>query len=370
MNNRERVKAIMNYEKYDRMPIACFSYWKETLEKWVREGHLSESEIQGIKHGNEKDINIFKKLGFDLNWGATYGLNAGLFPLFEYKLIEELPDGLIKSLNTDGVVVLERKNNVSIPQEVEHLLKDRESWEELYLPKLQYSDERIDMTALKALQDDSKRDNPLGLYVGSLFGQIRNWLGIVGVSYLYADDEELYDEIINTVGDLTYKVTEKALKSGAKFDFIHYWEDICFKNGPLVIPSVFEDKVGPHYRKINDMVNSYGISIISLDCDGLIDSLLPTWLNNGVNTMFPIEVGTWNANIIPWREKYGRKLKGVGGMNKNIFALDYSAIDKEIERLKPQIELGGFIPCPDHLIPPDAIWENIQYYCDKMKKLF
>jgi hypothetical protein len=32
--------------------------------------------------------------------------------------------------------------------------------------------------------------------------------------------------------------------------------------------------------------------------------------------------------------------------------LDYAAIDKEIERLKPLVDLGGYIPCPDHRIPP------------------
>lgn len=115
-------------------------------------------------------------------------------------------------------------------------------------------------------------------------------------------------------------------------------------------------------------MNSYGIDIISLDCDGLIDSLIPTWFENGVNTMFPIEVGTWGASISPWREKYGKELKGVGGMNKTVFAQDRKAIDLEIERLKPLVELGGYIPCPDHRIAPDAIWEHVQYYCYKMMK--
>jgi len=102
----------------------------------------------------------------------------------------------------------------------------------------------------------------------------------------------------------------------------------------------------------------------------VIDLRIPTWVENGVNTMFPIEVGTWDAEITPWRQKYGKQLRGVGGMNKNVFAKDYAAIDAEIERLKPMIELGGYIPCPDHRIPPGAIWENVQYYCDKMKETF
>ena len=133
---------------------------------------------------------------------------------------------------------------------------------------------------------------------------------------------------------------------------------------------VFKEKVGPRYKRITDLLKRYGVDIVSLDCDGKLDQLVPIWLENGVNTMFPIEVGTWNASIKPWREEYGRELRGVGGMDKRVLAYDYAAIDAEIERLKSLVELGGYIPCPDHRIPPDARWENVQYYCDAMRKVF
>ena len=59
----------------------------------------------------------------------------------------------------------------------------------------------------------------------------------------------------------------------------------------------------------------------------------------------------------------------VGGMNKSVFARDYAAIDREIERLRPLIALGGYIPCPDHRIAPDAKFENVQYYCERLASL-
>jgi len=39
-------------------------------------------------------------------------------------------------------------------------------------------------------------------------------------------------------------------------------------------------------------------------------------------------------------------------------------------RLKPLVALGGYIPCPDHRIAPDAKFENVRYYCDRMRKVF
>ncbi|HHV98453.1 MAG TPA: hypothetical protein GXX36_02570 [Clostridiaceae bacterium] len=374
MNNRERLKAVLNYENYDRMPVVHFGFWEETLQKWCNEGHLKPEEITDVYDGSPNEGLLSQKLGFDFNYYTTFQDNSGfssLFPAFEPVVLEEYPDGSYKTLNEDGVIVIMKKGVVSIPSEVGHLLVDRKSWEEHYLPRLQYTEDRFNEEEIRQVVENSKtREEPLGLYCKSLFGQIRNWMGIEGISYLYADDEDLYDEIISTVGELCYKVTERVLSSGAVFDFGHFWEDICFKNGPLVSPVVFEEKVGPYYKKITELLNKYGINIVSVDCDGYIDALIPVWLNNGVNTMFPIEVGTWNASIKPWREKYGRKIRGVGGMNKEVFAEDYSAVDKEIERLKPLVELGGFIPCPDHRIPPTAKWENVQYYCDRMRSVF
>ena len=174
----------------------------------------------------------------------------------------------------------------------------------------------------------------------------------------------------NTVGQLCFDVVRAMLAVYDDFDFAHFWEDICFKNGPLVIPSVFRDTVGPHYRRITELTRRHGIGICSLDCDGQIDALIPTWFENGVNTMFPIEVGTWGANIGPWRARYGRELRGVGGTNKTVFARDRAAVDAEIERLRPLVDLGGYLPCPDHRIAPDARWDNVRCYCDRMRAMF
>ena len=63
-------------------------------------------------------------------------------------------------------------------------------------------------------------------------------------------------------------------------------------------------------------------------------------------------------------------IRGVGGMNKVIFAHDRAAIDAEVDRLKALVELGGFIPCPDHRIAPDAEWDNVRYYCERMRETF
>ncbi len=307
------------------------------------------------------------KMGFDLEWDPNCFPRNGLMPGFDYAVLETLPDGSMKVRNGDGVVVLQREGAVSIQAEIDHLLVDRASWEAHYLPRLQFSEERIpDLTPFMSEEHDELR----GLHCGSLLGTIRNWIGVTGVAYIHADDEDLFREIIDTYADLQYRCTETILLSGARFDYGHFWEDICFKNGPLINPGVFEELVGPHYRRVTELLKQYGITIVSLDCDGKIDALIPTWLHNGVNTMFPIEVGTWEASMLPWREQYGKALRGVGGMNKNVLSEDRAAVDAEIERLRPLVDLGGYIPCPDHRLPPGAEWDNVLYYAERMREVF
>ncbi len=370
MGLREDTLAILHYENYKRMPVVHFGYWTETIEKWHLEGHIKDSEAIDVYDNSPNEEIISERLGFDFNWNTLFAGNYGLMPQFEKKLLEKLPNGQEKWVDENGAVILIKPGVVSIPSEVGHLLEDRESWETHYKHRLMMDSSRFDIAYLEQFKTTEGRSKPTGIHCGSLYGNIRNYLGIEGACYLQADDEDLFDEIINTNAQMQYDLVEAILKTGAKPDYAHFWEDICFKNGPLISPSVFAKKVGPWYRKFSNLLNSYGIDIISLDCDGCIDSLVPIWLENGVNTMFPIEVGTWNASIEPWRKQYGKDLLGVGGMNKTVFARDYKAIDDEVERLKRLVELGGYIPCPDHRIAPDAIWENVQYYCEIMRKTF
>jgi uroporphyrinogen decarboxylase len=375
--------AVLHYRDYDRLPVVHFGFWKDTLVKWASKGHITEQEAALWGDNNPTDASISAKLGFDFNWSNTFAPQMRLDPPIESRVLEVLPDGTRKVLDGNGVIILEKDDATGIPTEIDHMFKGRKQWEEIYKPRLQYTDDRVTRarvntgTELLPYLDGgfeylrrSEWETPYGLSCGSLYGVIRNWLGMIGSVYLLADDEPLMDEIIDTVGELCFLCVEKALESGARFDFGHFWEDICFKSGPLINPGVFRAKVGPHYKRITDLLLEHGIDVVSLDCDGKIDALVPIWLENGVNTMFPIEVGTWRASIQPWREQYGRQVLGVGGVDKKVFARDYAAIDAEVERLKPLVALGGYIPCIDHRLPPDADWANVQYYCERMREAF
>jgi uroporphyrinogen decarboxylase len=367
---RESALAALDYGGWDRLPLAHFGFWRETLDKWVAEGRLRPEEIEGIGDGSPRSTIIGKKLGFDFNWGDCYPLASGLFPPFSEQILRVREDGMEEVRNADGAIVLRRPGAVSIPAEIGHTLMDRASWEAEFLPRLAFDESRIDAALLASMPLPAERSGPLGLYCGSLYGIIRNWLGVEGLSYLTVDDPGLHREIVDTVGGLVLSCVRALLARRSDFDCMSFWEDICFKNGPLVVPSQFRELVGPWYRKICAEAEAAGIRFRYVDCDGFIEDLVPTWIDDGVNLMFPIEYGTWKGSIASLREKFGPALRGVGGMDKSVFGRDRDAVDAEIGRLRPLVDLGGYLPCPDHQIPPDAEWDLVRYYCDRFREAF
>ena len=370
MTNRERAMNILHYRPADRMPAVHFGYWPELLLEWAEQGKISFELARAWADGNAADSELDKILGWDFNWYRTVGAYNGLLPGFERKVLEVLPDGTQRVQNHDGLIERVRPGVTSIPSEDDYLLKDREAFETLYRPRMQFCPERVNYEYFKHFNDTRDPDVPIGLHLGSVLGNIRSMVSVVGMSYLlYDEDEELFADLVDAYADMQYKCAEEILKTGAKFDFAHYWEDICFNSGPLLSPAVFDELCAKHYKKRNDLCHDFGIDIISLDCDGVTDKLLPTWFENSVNVMFPIEIGTWGDQFEAARQKYGKGMLGVGGMDKTVLRLDKAAVDKELARLMRLSSLGGFIPCPDHRLMPGTKFELVQYYAEKIKEI-
>lgn len=370
MTNRERAMNILHHQPVDRFPAVHFGYWEELLAEWAEQGKIPKELAVGNYDGSEKDRELDRLIGWDFNWAQVAGCQSGLFPPFEYKELEVLSDGTKRVQNSVGLIERIKPGIASIPSEDDYILKDREAFETLYKPKMLYAPERIDFAYYKHFNETRPLDIPVGLQIGSVLGDIRNMVSVVGMSYLiYDEDEELFADIVDTYAEMQYECVKAVLETGAKFDFAHYWEDICFKNGPLISPDLFDELCAKHYKKRNDLCHQYGIDIISLDCDGVTEKLLPIWFENGVNTMFPIEVGVWGDQFEAARNKFGRGMLGVGGMDKTAFRKDREAVDMEIQRMQRLAGLGGFIPCPDHRLMPGSKFELVQYYAEEIKKI-
>lgn len=362
MTERERFLNTMNYKPVDRCPIWDFGFWEETLPAW-RE--------QGMPEGVSSD-DFF---GMDTQWKGLGG-KLDLLPAFEWKVLEDRGDTEVVQ-QRDGVIALQKKRMKTIPHFIDWTLKDRKSWQEQFKPRLDpNTPDRIpaDFADKCKANADSVRTWPLSIGAGSLFGKLRDWMGFENIALLVYDDPDLLEEMIRTMGELSVTVLSKVLKiakdNGVTFDYASMWEDMCFNQGPIMGPKYVEKWMKPYYTKISQLLRSYGCNFIVLDCDGKIDELIPIWLESGVNVMFPLEIGNWDSDPVAYRKRFGKEMRIMGGFDKHILAKSKDAITKEVYRLAPLVEEGGFIPFCDHRVPVDVSLENYLHYIELAKKVF
>ena len=364
MNDRERYLTTMRYQPRDRCPIWDFGFWVETLRLWHADGLPDDIDT------NAKAARFFGMDAFDTDCSPL----VGLVPEFTPEIVRE--DATYRwQRRTDGVVEKWHKHSTTIPEPTEFVLTGREGWEE-YKKRLDpAAAARVppDYAARLAAHRDATRTWPLEIWAGSLYGIVRNWVGMESLSLMLYDDRALVEEIVERVGQCIFAALGKALaiarEQGVTFDYAGMWEDICFKRGPLISPKMFREMCGPWYRRITDLLARYGCNIVQLDCDGRIDDLLPIWIESGVNCAFPIEVGDW-ADPVAMRRRYGRGLLLRGGFDKHILARGPEAIRAEVQRLAPLVEEGGFIPHCDHRVPADVTMANYIFYVEEAKRVW
>ena len=53
-----------------------------------------------------------------------------------------------------------------------------------------------------------------------------------------------------------------------------------------------------------------------------------------------------------------------------ILLKDKAAVDRELERLRPVVEEGGFIPHIDHLVQANASLDLYKHYLDRKREWF
>ena len=74
-------------------------------------------------------------------------------------------------------------------------------------------------------------------------------------------------------------------------------------------------------------------------------------------------------NYLGWCNEFGIELSFRGGIAKKALVEGGKAIDRELERIQPLLEQGGYIPHLDHLVPPDTPYSHYCEYLEKKRKL-
>ena len=159
----------------------------------------------------------------------------------------------------------------------------------------------------------------------------------------------------------------EAVAREVQVDVVHLWEDMCGRQGPLISPAQWSEFMGPNYRRIKAFADRHNIPVFSVDTDGDPDLITPPMMDSGVNYLWPMEVAA-GCDVNEWRSKCPT-LAMMGGIDKRQLALGPKAIDAELERVRPAMEKGRYIPDLDHGVPDDVSWPNFCYFADRLRDL-
>jgi hypothetical protein len=354
MNDLERYHACMNYKSVDRVPTWFWGPWPETVERWKNEGY--------------DPVKFDLKMGLD-TWQVPYDW---FFPIppFSKEIVEE-NEHWILYVNHEGILLREQKVNPasSMPQFVKFPVENRKEfrkfWNERMRPDLS---QRLGPDWKSRLKTMRTQPHPFILngdrWTG-FFGPLRNLVGVERLCELFYDDPAFVEEMMDAEVEYIIGITGQILDV-ISIDAFVMWEDMAYNHGPLISPHLVRTYMLPRYKKVTEFLRKRGVEFIGLDCDGQMDSLIPVWLEAGLNFLYPFEVQA-GMDVLAVRKKYGRILRIWGGIDKRALANGPEAIQKELNRIRPLIEEGGYVPHTDHSIPPDVSFKDFLYYREKLK---
>ena len=180
----------------------------------------------------------------------------------------------------------------------------------------------------------------------------------------FYDEPDLVRDIVGHMTMLWTSLFDQVLNQ-TDVDMAYIWEDMCYKNGPLISPAMFREWLTPAYKELTGCLRDHGVPVITVDTDGNCSALLPVFIEAGVDSLLPFEVQA-GMDVVEVRETFP-KLGIMGGIDKKNVAAGRQAIDDELEAKIPyMMRHGGFIPSVDHQVPPDVSWDNFKYYREKL----
>ena len=355
MTHRERYIKCLTGQEVDRPPYwLLWSPWATTRERWLREG------MRDVE--NHRDL-------FDTDpRPAVVPVKYGPWPNLE-RVIED--DGeFIVHHDSWGVKRRDFKHGESMSEFLEFPVKNRADWEEF---RDRYLDPdnpgRFPDGWIETCREFDREGVPV--HIGyfpdvGLFGCLRWLLGDEDMLVGFYTMPDLIRDILEHLTNLWLTLFER-VTAKAHVDILHMFEDLCGRQGSLISPAMWEDFFAPHYRRLRMFADCHDIPLFSVDTDGNPYQLIGPMTDAGANYMWPFEVAA-GCDVNEVRRRFPG-LAMMGGFDKRVLAVDREAIDRELERIRPVVEGGRYIPETDHSIPHDVSWDNYRYFADGLRKL-
>lgn len=327
MTNVERIKAVLNFEKVDRLPVTEWAgWWNDTINRWYDEG-----------------------LSRDIPWDRIQ-TNLGL----DYMRRIWMP-----------LTTPECPRPASHGAPIMYDEKDYENLKQYLYPSKDSRGYKMKMDMMRALREEHDRgDACIWVSYDGFFWFPRTLMGIENHLYSFYDYPELYHQMCSDTCDYIIAQLDEIF-SVCTPEFFVISEDMSYNNGPMLSEALFDEFLLPYYQRLVPEIKKRGSKVI-IDSDGDISMMIPWLQRAGIEGALPLERQA-GVDVNALREKYPDFLF-IGGFDKMTMPKGEEAMRAEFDRLLPAMKKGGFIPSCDHQTPPGVSLENYKIYVRLMKE--
>jgi hypothetical protein len=354
VDHRQSLKEILAGGHPAELCQFEWGYWPETICRWRAEGMpvgLEPWDAAGI------------------TWYGRVPVNTRFQPPFvEEVLSEEAETRVIRDSN--GIVSEVARGRTTFPRFIKHPVETLADFDALK--------DRLDADAPGRFPDGwqaivrglSERRHILvmGATEISFFGWHRDLMGVENLLLAYHDQPRL----VHAISEHHLRFLKKLyarIAPGVQFDFIFFWEDMSFKNGPLISPAMVREFILPYYRELTSFLKELTGCKVVVDSDGDVRKLIPLLIEAGVDGMLPFECAA-GMDIREIRREYPDFIL-CGGLDKREIAKGKAAIDRELQAKLPfMFSRGRYLPGMDHHVPPEVGWDDFLYYLERTRALY
>ncbi len=297
--------------------------------------------------------------GFDTVRKHHVAVHTGMLGGPPDRVLEDTPEFTISS-DRYGRRMKLFKGRATIPLPLDYPVTDMDTWRRLK-PLYEFSEARFGENWAAAAQAARADNGLVCVWIPGGFDEARQLLGEENLCVACYEQPDLVHDIVETIGAAAERVLDR-VSQAVPVDVLSVHEDMAGKSGSLFGPRQIAEFVRPYYRRCWDLLEARGARLFQQDSDGNMTSVIPAFLDCGINVMFPMEPAA-GMDMVRVRQTYGTRLGAMGGIDKHVLRRSQPEIRAELEyKLQPLMRQGGTLFGLDHRIPNGTPLANYRYY--------
>lgn len=357
MNSKERLNRTLNFEPVDHVTfMETVPYYEPTIQRWRQEG--LPCDLTG-EDGDYKIKDYFSLENIPhISVSTSSKTKRGEKP----KILEETDTYTIYEALTGCIYKLNKKDKFF--QMIRPPVTNQQEWEKI---KLQLDDSFFHpVREVKSFYEAHKKNLAFQTSFHGFFWYPRTLLGDEEHLMAFYDKPDLLKDMNQTYCTYLLRILKDFLET-FPVDFVYISEDMSYRNGSMISEKMFSEFIAPYYKQIVPLLRKMGVNHIFVDTDGNFTSLIPLFLDLGIDGFIPVEVQA-GMDVVEIRKHYP-KIRLIGGVDKMKISKGKEGIESEIKRIFPVVKQGGYIPGFDHQVPPEVSLEDYKHYLKRLRSI-